>query len=145
MSTTVIDSALDPTAEEDGAADLPELPEAAERGSLTVAEKVVERVAGHAITQIPGAGAAPRRLLGVTVGEARPDTEATVTARVDGHTAVLKAVVAIAWPHSVRAVTDRLREHVRVEVHRIADIEVAQIDLEVVSFAAAATPAPRVK
>lgn len=71
------------TAEAADAEPLPQLPEAGERGRLTIAEKVVERVAGYTVTQVDGVSAAPRRLLGVTVGEARADTEASVTAQAD--------------------------------------------------------------
>ncbi len=34
-----------------------------DRGGLTIADRVVERVAGYAATQVDGAAAAPRRLL----------------------------------------------------------------------------------
>ena len=34
-----------------------------DRGSLSIADRVVERVAGYAATQVDGAAAAPRRLL----------------------------------------------------------------------------------
>ena len=43
-----------------------------ERGRLTVDDRVVEKVAGHAVTFVPDAAAAPRRLLGMNVGEAGP-------------------------------------------------------------------------
>lgn len=112
--------------------------DAGERGGLTIADRVVERVAGHAAASVSGAGAAPRRVLGLTVGDARPDADAAVQARVDGHTATVEATVAVEWPTSVRAVTDRLRERVRSEVLRMTDVHVAQIDINVVSL-----PAPR--
>jgi uncharacterized alkaline shock family protein YloU len=124
---------------------LPELPEPGERGRLTIAEKVVERVAGYAVTQVDGASAAPRRLLGMTVGDARPDAEASVTAQVDGHAATVEASVAITWPNPVRVVADRLRAAIRHDVALMTDVQVAQVDLDVVSFAAAATPARRVR
>jgi uncharacterized alkaline shock family protein YloU len=128
-----------------GATALPALPDPEERGTLTVAEKVVERVAGYAVTRVDGAGAAPRRLLGVKIGEARPDTEAAVTARVDGHAATVRATVTIAWPNSVHVVADRLRAAIREDVDRMAGVQVAQVDLEVVSFATPPTPSRRVQ
>jgi uncharacterized alkaline shock family protein YloU len=134
-----------PSAAGDGADALPELPEAGDRGSLTIADKVVERVAGYAVTQVPGASAAPRRVLGVNVGEARADAEASVTAKVEGRVATVSATVAIAWPQPVRAVAERLRGRIRDDVLRMTDVEVAQIDLDVVTFAAASTPTRRVQ
>jgi uncharacterized alkaline shock family protein YloU len=125
--------------------DLPQLPDAAVRGSLTIADRVVERVAGYAVTQVDGAGAAPRRLLGINVGEARADTAASVTARVEGRTATVSAAVAISWPHSVRTVADQLRRTIRDDVRRVTGIEVAQVDLDVVTFATAPVPSRRVQ
>lgn len=148
------------TAPEDGAPDatpagarpaagvgsaLPELGDPAERGSLTVADRVVERVAGHAVTLVEGASAAPRRLMGVAVGGDRPDKEASVDARVDGHTATIEATVAIGWPASVRTVTTRLRQRLRDDVERITGVRVAHIDIDVVSMRAPAVQPRRVQ
>lgn len=124
---------------------LPDLPEASERGSLTVAERVVERVAGFAVTRVDGATAAPRRVLGVNVGGARPDAEASVSARVDGHTATVEATIAVSWPQPVRDVASRVRRRIRDDVARIADVHVAQVDLEVVSLPLASAPRRRVQ
>jgi uncharacterized alkaline shock family protein YloU len=106
----------------------------ADRGRLTVADRVVERVAGYAVTLVEGASAAPRRMLGVAVGGARPDQEASVDARVDGSTATVDASVAIGWPASVRAVTAQLRQRVREDVERMTGVRVAHIDIDVVSL-----------
>ena len=116
-----------------------------ERGRLTVAERVVERVAGYAATQVDGAAAAPRRLLGISVGEARRNAEAAVRATVDGHVATVAATIAVAWPQSVRRVTEALRARVREDVRRITDVEVAHVDVDVVDFATATAPARRVQ
>ena len=114
-----------------------------ERGRLTVAE----RVAGYAATQVDGAAAAPRRLLGISVGgavgESRPDAEAAVRATVDGHVATVTATIAVAWPQSVRRVTEALRARVREDVRRITGVEVAHVDVDVVDFATATAPARR--
>ena len=124
---------------------LPELADPAERGRLTIAHKVVERVAGYAVTKVDGASAAPRRLLGRNVGDARPESEAAVSAQVDGNAGTVRATVAIAWPNPVRAVADRLRTAIREDVALMTDVHVAQVDLDVVSFAAASTPTRRVQ
>jgi uncharacterized alkaline shock family protein YloU len=115
-----------------------------ERGRLTIADRVVERVAGYAATQVDGAAAAPRRLLGISVGEAHPDAEAAVRATVDGHVATVAATIAVAWPQSVRRVTEALRAHIREDVRRITDVEVAHVDVDVVHFATDTAPARRV-
>ena len=86
-----------------------------DRGELTIADRVVERVAGYAATQVPGASAAPRRVLGIDLGDARPDSEAVVQARVDGRTATVAATLAVEWPRPVREVARQFREHVRAD------------------------------
>jgi len=116
-----------------------------ERGRLTVADRVVERVAGYAATRVDGAAAAPRRLLGISVGEPRPDAEAAVRATVDGSVATVEATVAVAWPRSVREVTDALRAGIRAEVRRVTDVEVAHVDVDFVDFVTATAPARRVR
>ena len=132
-------------AEHAGADPTPGLPPPEERGALTIADRVVERVAGYAATQVDGAVAAPRRLLGITVGEARPDAEAAVRATVDGSVATVEATVAVTWPQSVRRVTEALRAHVREDVHRVTGVEVAHVDVDVVDFVTTAAPARRVQ
>jgi len=129
-----------------GTADvLPALGDPAERGALTVADKVVERVAGYAVTQVDGVSAAPRRVLGVTVGEPRDDKEASVTARVDGHTATIQTSVAIAWPASAREVAGRLRSRVRDDVERMTGMRVAHVDVDVVSMSTPTSRSRRVQ
>ena len=123
----------------------PEVRAPEERGSLSIADRVVERVAGYAATQVDGAAAAPRRLLGISVGESRPDAEAAVRATVDGSVATVEATIAVAWPQSVRAVTDRLRTRIREDVRRLTDVEVAHVDVDVVDFVTTTAPARRVQ
>lgn len=117
----------------------------AERGALAIADRVVERVAGYAVTLVEGASAAPRRVLGITVGGAREDREASVEARVDGHTATVAASVAIGWPASVRTVAARLRQQVRQDVERLTGVQVAHVDIDVVSLTAPASTRRRVQ
>jgi uncharacterized alkaline shock family protein YloU len=123
----------------------PELGDPAERGSLTVADRVVQRVAGYAVTLVDGTSAAPRRVLGVSVGEARDDKEASVDARVDGHTATISTSVAMGWPASVREVAARLRRRVRDDVERITGVRVAHVDIDVVSMSAPSARRRRVQ
>ncbi|MCW2576683.1 MAG: uncharacterized protein JWR28_3047 [Modestobacter sp.] len=129
----------------DAGSAFPELGEAADRGSLTVADRVVERVAGYAVTLVDGASAAPRRVLGVTVGGNADDREASVDARVDGQVATVEASVAIGWPASVPTVAARLREQVREDVERITGVRVAHVDIDVVSLSAPTSKRRRVQ
>jgi uncharacterized alkaline shock family protein YloU len=123
----------------------PDTRAAEDRGSLSIADRVVERVAGYAATQVDGASAAPRRVLGISVGEARPDAEAAVRASVDGSVATVEATISVRWPQSVRRVTEQLRTRIREDVRRITDVEVAHVDVDVVDFVTDTAPARRVQ
>ena len=81
-----------------------------ERGRLTVDDRVVEKVAGYAVTFVTDAAAAPRRVLGVNIGGARPEDAASVEARVDDDIANVQVAVAVRWPRSVQHVADEVRE-----------------------------------
>lgn len=119
--------------------------EPAERGSLIVADRVVERIAGHAVTMVDGALAAPRRVLGISVGKSRPSKDAHVDARVDGSTATVEVTIAVCWPVSVRTVADDVRSQIRGEVSRIAAVTVDHVDIDVIDMSAATRPVRRVR
>ncbi len=119
--------------------------EAGERGTLSVADRVVGRIAGYAVTLVDDAAAAPRRVLGVNMGSARPDDDANVSARVDGCTATVDVTIAVRWPASVRAVAEDARRHIRDEITRITDVRVDHIDVDVVSMDVPTRRPPRVR
>ncbi len=116
-----------------------------ERGTLVIHERVVQRVAAHAVTGVEHAAAAPRRVLGVSVGQARRDAEPSVTASVYGGTATVQASIAVAWPRPVPEVADQVRRRVRQEVERTTGVHVDQIDVQVTSLDIPARTVPRVR
>jgi uncharacterized alkaline shock family protein YloU len=103
----------------------------ADRGSLDIADRVVEKVAGHAVTLVPHATAAPRRLLGLNLGGPRPEARADVEARVYGEVATVQAAVSVAWPRSVVDVAGQVRDSIRREVERITGVRVDYVDIEI--------------
>ena len=105
-----------------------------ERGRLTVDDRVVEKVAGYAVTFVTDAAAAPRRGLGVNIGAARPDAAASVHAQVQDDIASVHAAIAVRWPKSVQKVADEVRERIRSEVTAITGVRVDHVDVEVVSM-----------
>lgn len=105
-----------------------------ERGRLTVDDRIVEKVAGHAVTFITDAAAAPRRVFGVKIGAARPDDAASVQAQVQGDIASVRVAIAVRWPRSVQEVADEVRERIRSEVTAITGVRVDHVDVEVVSM-----------
>ena len=105
-----------------------------ERGRLTVDDHVVEKVAGYAVTLVGDAAAAPRRVLGLRIGQARPQAAAGVQAQVYGDIASVQAVIAVRWPRSVQDVADEARQRIRTEVSAITGVRVDHVDVEVVSM-----------
>ena len=115
-----------------------------ERGRLTVDDRVVEKVAGRAVTPITDAAAAPRRVLGVKIGEARPDDAASVQAKVQDDIASVHVAIAVRWPRSVQKVADEVRERIRTEVAAITGVRVDHVDVDVVSMTLPETAERRV-
>lgn len=115
-----------------------------ERGRLTVDDRVVEKVAGYAVTFVTDAAAAPRRVLGVNIGGARPDDAASVHAEVQDDIASVHASIAVRWPRSVQEVADEVRERIRSEVAAITGVRVDHVDVEVVSMTLPESAEPRV-
>lgn len=105
-----------------------------ERGQLTIDDRVVEKVAGYAVTLVADAAAAPRRVLGLRIGEGRPQAAASVQAQVQGNIASVQAVIAVRWPRSVQNVADDVRQRIRSEVAAITGVRVDHVDVEVVSM-----------
>jgi len=114
-------------------------------GRLEVADQVVEKVASHAVFLVSGAAAAPRRLLGVNLGDARPSDVANVSADVSDGVARVQATIAVKWPRSVRAVADEVRRRIRDDVSSLTGVTVEHIDVEVVSMTVPTSARPRVR
>lgn len=112
---------------------------------LSIADRVVERVAGYAVTLVEDATAAPRRVLGVNVGGARPDDDARTRATVHGSIATVEATIAVRWPASVRSVAQQTRRRIREDVARVTGVDVDHVDIEVVSMDVPTATARRVR
>ena len=110
-----------------------------------MADHVVEKVAGHAVTLVAGAAAAPRRVLGMNVGKARPEDAASVSAEVHDGIASVEATIAVSWPKSVQAVADEVRQRIRAEVTSHTGVQVDHVDVEVVSMTVPKSAEPRVR
>jgi uncharacterized alkaline shock family protein YloU len=134
MNATAFDESV-PGADTTAGTEHPASVRPEERGRLTVDDRVVEKVAGHAVRFITDAAAAPRRVLGVNIGEARPDDAASVQVQVHDDIATVQVAIAVRWPRSVQEVADEVRERIRSEVTAITGVRVDHIDVEVVSMA----------
>jgi uncharacterized alkaline shock family protein YloU len=101
------------------------------RGRTEIAERVVEKIAGYALTEVGEAGGVARRVLGVSVGRAGARATPQVDARVDGSLATLRMTVSVVYPAPVRRVTRQLRDHVMTRVAALTGLDVRQVDVDV--------------
>jgi uncharacterized alkaline shock family protein YloU len=145
MSTTGVAGAEPDTSAPDDPTPGADPSQVPERGDLTVADRVVEKVAGYAVTLVPDATAAPRRMLGVNVGDRGEEDLASVEARVVGDVATIRARIAVRWPRSVPEVAEAVRERIRKEVTEATGVRVDHVDVEVTSLSVASPERRRVQ
>jgi uncharacterized alkaline shock family protein YloU len=105
---------------------------AAARGRLEIADRVIERIAAQAAAEVDLATGAPRRVLGVSVGS--PTDRPDVSARVDGHVAVVDVVMSVAWPAPVTKVTEEVRARIVQQLADLAGVRAAQVDIRVTAL-----------
>ncbi|HEY0933193.1 MAG TPA: Asp23/Gls24 family envelope stress response protein [Trebonia sp.] len=123
-----------------------------ELGRITIADRVVTKIAAQAAAENPDAGAAAARVLGRTVpgaghlGVRGTDLDALpkTTVQVDGSKAYVNLEIAVRWTASVAEVTAQLRRHVRDRVRELAGLEVDEVDIVVTDLVANINPPSRV-
>jgi len=110
------------------------LPKPGQRGRTTIADRVVTRVAARAVAEVEQTGGAARQLIGITIGPQTGEGTARVSARTDGHLAMIQLRLSLAYPAPVRALTREVRRHVTERVTGLTGFEVRHVDIEVVSL-----------
>jgi uncharacterized alkaline shock family protein YloU len=116
--------------------------ESQDRGSLTIADRVVEKVAGAAAHEVDHVTGVPRRVLGQTLGKVRPDSQARATAKVDGSVVSVSVSVAIEYPTPVRQAAAEVRRRVMDQVGQICGLQVVDVHVDVPHFYSAAVASP---
>ncbi len=107
---------------------------AEERGALTIADQVVEKIAATALGEVEHLGGAAKRVLGVALGSDDPDRSARVQARVDGSVVTLEVGCSVAYPAPVGAVTEQARSVLIERVEELTGLSVRQVDITVTSL-----------
>jgi len=102
-----------------------------QRGRTTIADRVVARVATRAVAEVEQTGGVARQLIGITIGRQTGEGTARVSARIDGHLAMIEMRLSLAYPAPVRALTREVRSHVIERVTGLTGIEVRHVDIEV--------------
>ena len=110
------------------------LPKPGQRGRTTIADRVVTRVAARAVAEVEQTGGAARQLMGFTIGRQTGKGTAPVSARIDGHLAMIQLRLSLAYPAPVSALTREVRRHVIERVTGLTGFEVRHVDIEVVSL-----------
>jgi len=124
-----------------------------EAGMISIADRVVVKIAARAAAENPDAGAAAARLLGRTVpgaghlGVRGTDLDGLpkTSVEVDGSKAFVNLELSVRWPASVPEVTRQVRGHVRDRIRELTGLEVDEVHIVVADLATAITPPPRVR
>ncbi|MGI5120605.1 Asp23/Gls24 family envelope stress response protein [Marinactinospora thermotolerans] len=99
-----------------------------QRGSTTIPERVVAKIAARAAAEVGGTrrvGGGVTALLG---SSSRP---AKASARINGTTVSLRLGIAVRYPAPVRSTAREVREHVRERVEQTTGLTVRHIDIEI--------------
>jgi uncharacterized alkaline shock family protein YloU len=114
-------------------------------GRTTMADRVVERTAATAITELADVGGAAHRLLGDAAGGAAEERSAQVSATVDDTTASLHVRLSIAYPASVARTTHEVRAHLIRRLHELTGLVVTRVDITVTALYLTQPDARRVR
>lgn len=115
------------------------LTDAGERGELTIAELVVEKIAATALSEVEHVAGAARRVLGVALGSEAPDRLAQARAQVDGSLATLQVSCAVAYPAPVGTVTEQARARIIARVEELTGLAARQVDITVATLTTTVT------
>lgn len=105
-----------------------------ERGSLTISEHTVERLAACAASEIDRVGGAAGRTLGISLGGEALDRSAKTTAKVTGGEVELDVRISLEYPAPVGATTERVRGHLRERVEELTGMPVRRVGITVTAL-----------
>lgn len=98
----------------------------AERGTTTVRDRAVARIAARAVTEL-----SESRELARGLGRLREPESGRVQVRRSGRVVVLRLRVGLTFPVPLRQTTARLRSHVSNRVQELTGLSVRRVDIEV--------------
>lgn len=104
------------------------------RGRTEIADRVLERIATQALTEIDQVSGSARRVLGVPLGRDSNQAAPQVSAQVDGHLATLQMTISVVYPTPIQQATRQLRERVTARVGQLTGLDVRQVDITIASL-----------
>ncbi len=103
-----------------------------ELGQISVADRVVAKIASRAAVEVPDVGAAPAGILGrLGAGSAELGALPSAKATVDGQLAFVDVTLSVRYPVSVRQAAAAVRERVRSRVGELAGLNVPEVNITV--------------
>lgn len=115
------------------------------RGRTEIADRVLERIAARAVSEVAQAGGAARRLLGVPLGRDTVRAAARATAHVDGQIATVQLRMSVTYPAPIRETTRRVRDQIITRVGELTGLDVRQVDIEIARLIRPGTEPRRVQ
>ncbi len=106
----------------------------AERGSTTIAQRTVERLAVHAISEVADVGGVARRMFGVALAGEDLDNAAKVTANVIGDRATLDVWISVVYPTSIATTTENVRGQLMRRVEEFTGLRVTRVNITVTAL-----------
>lgn len=113
----------------------PESTEPGSRGRLTIAPRVIERIAQRAVSEVDNATGSPSHVLGIALGA--PGGQARVSATVQHDAAEVSVAMSVVWPAQVRAVTDQVRARIAAQLADLAGLRHTHVAIQVSALTAA--------
>ncbi|WP_351224478.1 Asp23/Gls24 family envelope stress response protein [Streptomyces sp. NPDC002133] len=119
--------------------------DAAQRGTTTISDRAVERIATRVLTEVEHIGGTAGRILGITAPGEHADHSARVTAKVSGHSvATLDVRLSVVYPQSVARTTEDARACLVRRVADLTGLTVARVDITVTALRVPDSPTRRV-
>jgi uncharacterized alkaline shock family protein YloU len=123
------------------------------RGTITISDTVIARLASRAVLEVPDAGGAVPRMLGrpvpgaghLGIRETSLSTAPKASADVSGATAQVEVTISVRWPASIRRVTERVRDHLRSRLHALTGLTIAEVRITVTDLDVDTAPTGRVR
>lgn len=105
-----------------------------DRGSTTIAPKVIAAIARRAATEVDGVESVEATGLQGVLSALRSSSSGGASADVAARRAAVDLRLSVRWPEPVHLVTAAARDHVRERVehltgHAVTDVDIAVVDL----------------